>query len=113
MTNPTEAKEIQQQVEDLIAKGWVQDSMSPCVMLVIIVPKKDGTCRMCTDCRAINNITIKYRRPIPRLDYLLDEYMGLKYFPKLILRVVTIKFVLNREMNGKPLLRPNLVYMSS
>jgi len=38
--------------------------------------------------------------------------MGLKYFPKLILRVVTIKFELNKVMNGKPLLRPNLVYMS-
>jgi len=38
-TNPTEAKEIQQQVEELIAKGWVQDSMIPCVMHVILVPK--------------------------------------------------------------------------
>ena len=39
-TNPQEAKEIQQQVEDLLAKGWVQDSMSPCAMPVILVPKK-------------------------------------------------------------------------
>jgi len=42
-TNPKEAKEIQQQVEVLIAKGWVQDSMSPCAMSVILVLKKDGT----------------------------------------------------------------------
>ena len=63
-TNPIEAKEIQQQVEGLIAKGWVQDSMSPCVMPVILVSKKDGSWRMCTDCRAINNITIKYRHPL-------------------------------------------------
>jgi len=56
-TNPQETKEIQRQVEDLLAKGWVQDSMSPCAMPVILVPKKDGTWRMCTDCRAINNIT--------------------------------------------------------
>jgi len=40
-TNPTEAKEIQQQVEGLIAKGWVRDSMSPCAMPIILVPKKD------------------------------------------------------------------------
>ena len=47
-TNPTETKEIQQIVEGLIAKGWVQDNMSPCAMPVILVPKKDGSLRMCT-----------------------------------------------------------------
>jgi len=75
-TNPTEAKEVQQQVEELIAKGWVQDSISHCAMPVILVPKKDGSWRMCTDCRSINNITIKYRHLIPRLDDLLDELHG-------------------------------------
>ena len=108
-TNPTEAKEIQQQVEELIAKGWVQDSMSPCAMLVILVPKKDESWMMCTDCRAINNITIKYRHHIPRLDDLLDELRGSQILLKLILRVDITKSGLNRGMNGKPLLRPSLL----
>ena len=85
-TNPTEAKEIQQQVEELIAEGWVQDSTSPCDMPVILVPKKDGSWRMCTDCRAINNITIKYRHPIPRLDDLLDELHGSQIFTRIDLK---------------------------
>ncbi|XP_071920649.1 uncharacterized protein [Coffea arabica] len=56
-TNPEETKEQQRQVEDLLSKGWIQESLSPCAVLVLLVPKKDGGWRMCTDCRAINAIT--------------------------------------------------------
>ncbi|RDX99828.1 Tf2-6, partial [Mucuna pruriens] len=60
--------------------------MSPCVMLVILVPKKDGTWRMCTDCIPINNITVRYRHLIPCLDDLLDESHGSQMFSKIDLK---------------------------
>ncbi|XP_019434662.1 PREDICTED: uncharacterized protein LOC109341262 [Lupinus angustifolius] len=55
--NPYDTQEIHRQVEELMQKGWVQENMSPCVVPVILMPKMDGSWRMCTDCRAINNIT--------------------------------------------------------
>ena len=59
-TNPEETKENQRQVQELLDKGYVHESPSPSAVPVILVPMKDGTWRMCVDCRAMNNITIRY-----------------------------------------------------
>jgi hypothetical protein len=49
-TNPDETKEIQKQIQELLDKGYIHVSLSPCDVPVILVHKKDGTWHMCVDC---------------------------------------------------------------
>eukprot|EP00257_Ricinus_communis_P024408 XP_015584605.1 uncharacterized protein LOC107262699 [Ricinus communis] len=84
--SPEETKKLQHQVTELLEKGYIRESLSPCGVLVILVPKKESTWRMCMDCRAINQIMVKYCHPIPRLNDMLDELHGAILFSKIDIR---------------------------
>jgi hypothetical protein len=81
-----ENTEIKKQIQELLNKGVIVPSSSPCGSPIVLVPKKEGTWRMCVDFRALNKITVKNRYPLPRINDLLDQLKDAKYFTKLDLR---------------------------
>nr|GEV88586.1 hypothetical protein [Tanacetum cinerariifolium] len=81
-----ETTEIQKQVDGLLEKGLIRESLSRCAVSTLLIPKKNGEWIMCMDSHLINKITIKYRFLIPHLNDLLDELHGATIFSKVDLR---------------------------
>ena len=80
---PAELAELKKQLEDLLDKGFIRPSSSPWGAPVLFVKKKDGSMRLCIDYRGINNVTIKDKYPLPRIDELLDQLRGASLFSKI------------------------------
>jgi len=78
-----ENAEIKKQVQELLEKGFITPSTSPCGSPIVLVRKKDGSWRMCIDYQALNKITIKNHYPLTRIDDLLDQLKYVVYFSKL------------------------------
>nr|CAE02079.2 OSJNBa0074B10.7 [Oryza sativa Japonica Group] len=81
-----ELPEVKKQLEELKEKGYIRPSTSPWGAPVIFVEKKDKTKRMCVDYRALNEVTIKNKYPLPRIDDLFDQLKGATVFSKIDLR---------------------------
>ncbi|KAJ9541044.1 hypothetical protein OSB04_027550 [Centaurea solstitialis] len=83
---PAEMKELKEQLEDLLSRGFIRPSVSPWGAPVLFVKKKDGSMRLCIDYRELNRVTIRNKYPLPRIDDLFDQLQGAKYFSKIDLR---------------------------
>jgi hypothetical protein len=82
----TKLAELKKQLSELEQKGYVRSSSSPWGAPVLFVRKKHGSMRLCVDYRALNEVTIKNKYPLPRIDDLFDQLKGAKYFSKIDLR---------------------------
>jgi hypothetical protein len=81
-----ELVELKKQIDELSEKGYIWPSTSPWAAPVLFVEKKDGSKRMCIDYRALNEVTIKNKYPLPRIEDLFDQLRGASLFSKIDLR---------------------------
>jgi hypothetical protein len=77
---------LKKQIEELLEKGFIRPSSSPRGASVLFVNNKDGSRRMCVDYRSLNEVTIKNKYPLPRIEDLFDQMRGAKVFSKIDLR---------------------------
>ena len=73
---PLELRELKNQLQDLLDKGFIRPSSSPWGAPVLFVKKKDGSLRLCIDYRQLNKATVRNKYPLPRIDDLFDQLQG-------------------------------------
>jgi hypothetical protein len=78
--------ELKKQIEELLEKGFICPSSSPWGAPVLFMNKKDGSRRMCVDYRSLNEVTIKNKYLLPRIEDLFDQMRGAIVFSKIDLR---------------------------
>jgi hypothetical protein len=75
MTTP-ELAELKEHIKELLENGFIHPSSSPWGAPMIFVPKKVGNQRLCVDYHALNEVTVKNKYPLPRIDDLFDQLRG-------------------------------------
>jgi len=78
-----EEEELRKQIEAALENGWLTEFTSKYGVLVIFIPKKDGTLRMCIDYRDLNRITTKDHFPLSSTEDLIDKLQGDMVFLKI------------------------------
>ena len=71
---------IKEFIQKFLKKGLIRPSKSPWAAPIVIVPKKDGSLRLCIDYRALNEVTKRDVYPMPHIDDALDALVGSIYF---------------------------------
>ena len=76
-----ERPKVEAQIQDMLNSNIIRPSTSPWSSPIVIVPKKDGTRRMCVDFRKLNNITsTKNSYPLPDIQDILSCLKGAKVY---------------------------------
>lgn len=81
-----ESEAMNTYIKEQLAKGFIRPSTSPASAGFFFLKKKDGGLRLCINYRSLNEITVKFRYPLPLVPAALEQLRTAKYFTKLDLR---------------------------
>jgi len=77
---------LREYLQKYLARGWIRPSRSPAGAPIVFAKKKDGSLRLCVDYRALNNITIKNRYPLPLIQESLERLGNARIYTRLDVR---------------------------
>ncbi|KAK3562634.1 hypothetical protein QTP86_003373 [Hemibagrus guttatus] len=78
-----EERAMEEYIKEALSQGYIHPSTSPAASSFFFVAKKDGSLRPCIDYRALNQITVKFRYPLPLVPSVLEHLYGATVCTKL------------------------------
>lgn len=84
--SPTKQAALGQEVKRLLADGILETSEGAWCAPAVMVPKSDGSWRLCIDYRKLNAVTIPDVYPLPRMDDLLQDIKHTAFMSTMDLR---------------------------
>jgi hypothetical protein len=82
-TTTPKLAELKEHIKELLEKEFIHPSSSPWGTPMIFVLKKDGTQRLCVDYCALNEVTVRNKYLLPRIDDLFHQLCGTCVFSKI------------------------------
>ncbi|KAA3466383.1 Retrotransposon protein [Gossypium australe] len=83
---PVELKDLKEHLRDFLSKCFIRPSVSPWGAPILFVKKNDGSMRLCIDYCQLNEVTLKNKYPLPKIEDLFDQLSGTSIFSKIDLR---------------------------
>ena len=77
--NPQKQIIMKEEINFMLENNLIEESCSPWASPVLLVPKPDGSSRLCTDYRKLNKVTVTDAFPLPRIDDLVDKVGSAKF----------------------------------
>jgi hypothetical protein len=102
---PTELRDLKEQLQELLDRGFIRPSVTLWGAPILFVKNKDGSMLMCIDYRELNQVTIKNKYPLSRIDDLFDQHKGPSVFSKIDLLCDTINSRYDKKDVSKTTIR--------